>query len=52
MGAVVMRSGHFVSGVWCDQCPLNLAIANMGDWVRAKGEKQKDQSHHAMGARG
>ena len=36
-------------GVWCDQCPLNLAIANMGDWVRAKGEKQKDQSHHAMG---
>ena len=39
-------------GVWCNQCPLNLAIANMGDWVRAKGEKQKDQSHHAMGRGG
>ena len=49
MGAVVMRNGHFVPGVWCDQGPLNLAIANIGDWVRAKVEKQKDQSHHAMG---
>ena len=42
VGAVVMRSGHFVPGVWCDQGPLNLAIAKMGDWVKAKGEKQKD----------
>ena len=49
MGAVVMRSDHFVPGVWCDQGPLNLAIANISDWVKAKGEKQKDQSHHAMG---
>ena len=42
VGAVVMRSGHFVPGEWCDQGPLNLAIAKMGDWVKAKGEKQKD----------
>lgn len=41
-----------MAGVWCDQCPLNLAIANMGDWVSAKDEQQKGQSHHAVGARG
>ena len=49
MGVVVMRRGHFVPGVWCDQCPLNLAKANPGDWVSVQGEKQKDQSHHATG---
>ena len=38
----MVMSGHFVPGVWCDQGPLNLAIAKMGDWVKAKGEKQKD----------
>ena len=49
VGVVIMRRGHFVPGVWCDQCPLNLAKANTGDWVSAQGEKQKDQSHHATG---